>query len=89
MFLATGGDAEELRNFYGYTVGRALLKYNHELHAGCQMGDHHHTDTTDVDGNRPNFKNSVHGNLARGLNARRGRFDSFWTCTAPSCRRER
>ncbi len=40
---------------------------------------YHHTSVTDRLGNRPGFKNSVHGNLARGLNARFGRFDSVWS----------
>jgi putative transposase len=78
MFLATGSEAEELRNFYGYTLGLSLERYDLDLHAGCQMGNHHHLDLTDILGNRPAFKDSLHANLARGLNAHRGRFDSFW-----------
>ena len=66
-------------NFFGYTLARAIRKYGTELHAAVQMGNHHHTSITDKLGNRPNFKNSVHGNLARGLNARFGRFDSVWS----------
>ncbi|MEM6292791.1 MAG: hypothetical protein AAGA54_16070 [Myxococcota bacterium] len=85
MFLSPFGDprrghtAGETENFYGYTMARAVLKYGVELHAATQMGNHHHTSVTDRFGNRPNFKNSVHGNLARGLNARFGRFDSVWS----------
>lgn len=88
MFLATGAEAEEIRNFYGYTLGLALQRYGHQFHAGIQMSDHHHADTTDVYGNLPAFKTSFHANLARGLNAKRGRFGQFWngegscdTCT--------
>ncbi|MFN3186649.1 MAG: hypothetical protein ACE37F_31905 [Nannocystaceae bacterium] len=55
-----------------------------QAHSATQMGNHHHTSITDVHGNRPNFKNSLHGNLARGLNARFGRFDSVWS-GAGSC----
>lgn len=79
MFLATGADPEEIRNFYGYVLGLALERYGMELHAGIQMGDHHHVDTNDVHANLPAFKNSLHSNLARGLNAKRGRFDGLWT----------
>lgn len=74
-----GHTAEETENFYGYTIARAVLKYGVGFHGGIQMGDHHHVSVTDRLGNRPNFKNSVHGNLARGLNARFGRFDSVWS----------
>lgn len=85
LFLSPYGDprkghtAEETENFYGYTMARAVLKYGVEFHAATQMGNHHHASVTDRLGNRPNFKNSVHGNLARGLNARFGRFDSVWS----------
>ncbi|MBL4687390.1 MAG: hypothetical protein JKY37_22530 [Nannocystaceae bacterium] len=64
--------------FYAYTLARALLKYGADLHAGVQMGNHLHNDITDRLANRPNFKNSVHSNLARGINARRGRNDSLF-----------
>ena len=85
FFLSPFGDPRkghtpaETANFYGYTLARAVLKYGVELHAGIQMGNHQHTSITDRLGNRPNFKNSIHGNLARGLNARFGRFDSVWS----------
>jgi putative transposase len=78
MFLATGPEPEALRNFYGYTLGVALQRYGLEMHAGCQMSNHHHLDLTDVFGTRPAFKDSMHANVARGLNAKRGRFDHFW-----------
>jgi hypothetical protein len=83
LFLATGHDADELRNFYGYTLGLALERYDTLFHAGNQMGNHHHLDTTDQRGNLPAFKDSLHGNLARGLNAKRGRFDKFWSADRP------
>ena len=50
-----------------------------DFHGGTQMGNHHHNNVTDTLGLRPNYKNSMHGNLARGLNARYGRFDSVWS----------
>ncbi|MCR9164943.1 MAG: hypothetical protein ACE37F_30630 [Nannocystaceae bacterium] len=84
LFLSPHGDPgrghipEETENFFGYTLARATLKYGVEMHAGMQMGNHLHLSITDVHANRPNFKNSVHSNLARGLNARFGRFDSVW-----------
>ena len=71
FFLSPFGDprkghtAEQTTNFYGYTLARAALKYGTQIHAACQMGDHHHLSITDELGNRPNFKNSMHGNLAR------------------------
>jgi putative transposase len=79
LFLSTGGDPEKIRNFYGYTLGLALQRYEVEFHAGNQMGNHHHVDGTDTKGKLPGFKTSLHANLARGLNASRGRFERFWS----------
>jgi hypothetical protein len=85
LFLTPAGAAnkgltsEKGRNFYAYTVARANQKYQTQFHGANQMGDHHHCDITDMLGNRPDFKNSVHSNLARGLNAKLGRFDSVWS----------
>ena len=85
FFLTPCGDprkghtAEETANFYGFIVARAVKNYGVSFHGAIQMGDHHHINITDRLGNRPNFKNSVHSNLAKGLNARFGRFDSVWS----------
>lgn len=85
MFLHPFGDrrkahtAKQMVQFYGYTTARAVLKYKVLFHGAEQMGDHHHQDITDKLGNRPNYKNSVHTNLAKGINARLGRFDALWS----------
>jgi hypothetical protein len=76
--MATGENADEIRNFYGYTLAVALRRNGHEMHACSQMGNRHQVAVTDVPGDLPGFKNSLHGNLARGLNAKRGRIDAFW-----------
>ena len=70
--------AKELRDFVGYVFGRAQLKYGFDFHAGNVMGNHLHDDLTDRHGNRPNFKNSIHSSIARGFNAKLGRFDSMF-----------
>lgn len=44
------------------------------------MSNHHHTDITDPEGNIVPFKQQQqHSLLARGLNALRGRKDTFWS----------
>lgn len=78
LFLATGTDAELIRELYGYLLGLALLKYGLLFHGGNQMGNHHHLDLTDVEGERPHFKAYFHGFLARALNSLRGRTGDFW-----------
>lgn len=84
MFLSPCGDPkrgqtpEQTANFYAFTVARAVKKYGVSFHGGIQMGKHLHNNIiTDRLGNRPNFKKSVHGNLARGISARFGRFDGL------------
>jgi putative transposase len=76
--MATGARAKDVRNFYGYSLGVSLRNYGVLFHGGNQMGNHHHLDVTDVRAERVNFKISLHGHLARGFNALRGRFDDFW-----------
>lgn len=88
MFLATGKTPEEIENFCGYTYGIALERYQHKLHAATTLGNHHHLDTRDTLGNTPNFMDSVHANLARGINAKRGRFEHFWSSDGPCVTRQ-
>ena len=78
LFLATGEDPELIRELYGYLLGLALSKYGLLFHGGNQMGNHHHLDLTDVEGQRPLFKAYFHGFLARALNSLRGRTGDFW-----------
>ena len=79
MFLAVGEHSpEEIVNFFGYALGLSLERYNMPFLAGCQLFSHYHLDTIDVHAERPNFKCSLNGNVARALNAKRGRFDTFW-----------
>lgn len=78
LFLATGADPELIRELYGFLLGLALSKYGLLFHGGKQMGNHHHLDLTDVEGQRPHFKAYFHGFLARALNSLRGRTGDFW-----------
>jgi len=85
LFLAPYGDRrknhqpQELSNYIGYTIARAQLLYGFDFNGGIAMGNHPHLDTTDVLGNRPNYKNSIHSCIARGVNARLGRSDSMFS----------
>ena len=79
MFLTPGKSPEETRNFIGYSLGVALQNTETDLHQSVCLGNHHHSLLTDNKGNLPDFKCSFHGNVARGLNAKHGRFDKFWS----------
>ena len=78
LFLAPGEHVEEVANNFGYTLGLAIGESCVEFHAGIAMGNHHHQDITDVFGNLVQFKNILHAELAKSINAFRGRFDDFW-----------
>lgn len=77
--LLTPDDAGEVEQLVGFTLGLALRNNGQQLHAACAMSNHMHEDVTDVLGTLPSFKNSLHANIARSMNAKRGRFDKFWS----------
>lgn len=76
-------DGEEIVGFIGYTLGLSLANSGQRLHASLMMSNHHHTCVTDTNATLPGFKNQFHAFLARGVNAKRGRFDGFWTTHDP------
>ncbi len=69
----------DIANFVGYTMGLAVRNSKVLLHASLAMSNHHHTAVTDAAGRLADFKNPFHSFVARGVNAKRGRFDSFWS----------
>ncbi len=69
----------EIANFVGFTMGLAIRNSGMRLHASVAMSNHHHTCCTDALGSLPDFKNPFHSFVARGVNAKRGRSDSFWS----------
>ena len=70
---------DDIVNFLGFTLGLAIRNSGVKLHASLAMSNHHHTLVTDTNGTLPDFKNPLHSFVARGVNAKRGRFDSFWS----------
>ncbi len=79
----------ELINFIGYCLAHAANKYGIHVHACVFMSNHHHTDVTDPRARLPAFKQCFHSLIARGLNALRGRSDSFWSGDEPCDTRRR
>ena len=88
MFLSPGRKPEELANFIGYCLAHAANKHGIQIHACVMMSNHHHTDVTDPLGELPAFKQLFHSMVARGLNARLGRTDKFWSGD-PACDTQR
>jgi REP element-mobilizing transposase RayT len=83
LFLAPGREPDEVVNFLGYCLAYTANKYGLQIHAGVTMSNHYHVDLTDPHGELVAWKQLFNSMLARGLNARRGRFDSFWSGDGP------
>ncbi|WP_146659766.1 hypothetical protein [Enhygromyxa salina] len=83
MLFAPGANPTDLTNFIGYCLAHNAERYGIQVHASLWMSDHHHTDVTDPDGHLVPFKQQLHSLVARGRNARLGRFDSVWSGDDP------
>ena len=83
LFLAPGRNPDELISFIGYCLAYTAEKYGVQVHAAVMMSNHYHVDLTDPHGELAPWKQLFNSMLARGLNALRGRFDSFWSGDGP------
>lgn len=83
LLLAPGEEPERLRDFIGYCLAYTARKYGIQIHAAVVMSNHYHVDLSDPRGQLPAWKQLFNSLLARGVNALRGRFDSFWSCDQP------
>ena len=79
FLLADKKNGKAINNFIGYTLGVSLDRNDQQLHAGLAMSNHLHNVLTDVLAKLPGFKNVFHSFLARGINAKRGRSEAFWS----------
>ena len=70
-----------VNGFYLYGTGYAAQRFEIELHAFTQMGNHHHQNQTDPNARLPEYYQWLHCLLARGLNGWMGRFGAFWDAT--------
>jgi putative transposase len=77
LFLAPDDDGQ-VSEHIGYCMGLALQRTGVRLNAACWMGNHHHTDVADPEGRVPEFKEYLHSQVARGINALRGREENLW-----------
>jgi len=83
LFLAPGREPEKIANFIGYCLAHTANMYGIEIHAAVMMSNHYHIDVTDPHGQLASWKQSFNSLVARGLNALRPRFDSFWSGDGP------
>ncbi len=73
-----------LRELVGYLLAYAANTNQVEILAATVMGNHHHLDSHDVDGNHGTFLSCFHGLLARAVNNMLDRVDHLWDASEPA-----
>ena len=63
---------------FEFCLAYASGRFGVEIHAYCAMSNHYHLVVTDVDGRLPEFMHWMNAYIAKMLNARWGRTESFW-----------
>ncbi|MCK5797241.1 MAG: transposase [Deltaproteobacteria bacterium] len=61
-----------------YCLGIATERYGIDVHAFCFMSTHYHIVATDPRGELPEFMRWLNEFIAKSMNARYGRWESFW-----------
>jgi len=82
MFLMRPDDA--MNNVFLYCLFEAALRFNIRLLLAQMMSNHHHVVLHDPDGNVVEFYHRFHTNLAKCINALRGRWENAFS-TEPTC----
>jgi putative transposase len=73
-----------MNNAFLYCLIEAALKFNIHVILPQMMSNHHHTTVYDRDGNVIEFYQRFHTNLARCVNALRGRWENLWSSVPTS-----
>jgi REP element-mobilizing transposase RayT len=63
---------------FGFLLAVAALRYGVDVHAFCVMSNHYHLVITDRRARLPAFQQFLDALVARAMNARLGRWESFW-----------
>ena len=63
---------------FEFCLAYASGRFGVEIHAYCAMSNHYHLVLTDVEGRLPEFMHWMNVYIAKMLNARWGRTESFW-----------
>lgn len=68
----------ETNQLVKYCMAVAAERTNVQIHAFMVMGNHYHKVATDVDAQLPEFMHSMNMTIAKRLNERYGRAETFW-----------
>ena len=69
---------DEVNALVRYVVAVAAERHGVKLHGLTVLSDHMHSVVTDPHGHLPRFDQDVNALIARAMNARLGRWESFW-----------
>ncbi|HEU0032514.1 MAG TPA: hypothetical protein VFQ53_17905 [Kofleriaceae bacterium] len=72
------------RNAFRFCIERAATEHGIDVIGYCAMSNHYHAVIFDRYGNYPRFLELFHLLIARSMNTRWGRKDSFWSATQTS-----
>jgi REP element-mobilizing transposase RayT len=68
----------QVTHIFEYLLAVLAKRYAIEVHAFVVMSNHYHLVITDTKGRLPDFQRDLNSELARAINAFRGRWETFW-----------
>jgi len=69
----------EVNQIFRFCLAHAAQRFEIRLHAYCMLSNHYHLVATDTLGNLPEFMHWLNEYVAKCVNAKLGRWESFWS----------
>ena len=68
-----------VNQIFRFCLAYAVRRFEIQLHAFCMLSNHYHLVVTDTRGNLPEFMHWLNEYVAKCVNAKLGRWESFWS----------
>lgn len=69
----------QVNRIFSFCLARATRLFEVQVHAFCVLSNHYHLIATDTRGNLPEFMHWLNEYVAKCVNAKLGRWESFWS----------
>ena len=69
----------QVNRIFRFCLAYAARRFEIRLHAFCMLSNHYHLVATDTRGNLPEFMHWLNEYVAKCVNAKLGRWESFWS----------